>query len=99
MNVIQNLIQGEFIRKGTWVGVRNSHKPITQRLVVERWLPDGDLIVRDMQNHQLFRMPPQLVAEIDGMTLDRFLEQADLDPQGIRKQNLVRRGRKPKVRT
>ena len=96
--IIANLVRQNFIKKGTWVGVCNQGKPVIHRIAVESITTSGDVIGIDYNTNQKVRVAQQAVVEIDGMSICRFLEQADLDKNGEKIQNLVRRGRKPKNR-
>lgn len=95
--IIVNLINQQLIKPGTWVGV----KPMSQA-VTYTWRVHDCVIHRDHvlcwnpQNNQLQAVRLQEILEVDGMSLSRFCEQADLDATGVKKPPRTRRGRKPK---
>jgi hypothetical protein len=99
MSVIRNLIDARFIKQGTWVGLDNSSRAIIERFVVEEFSQTGDVIATDVRTMSRVRFQEHMIAEIDGMRLDRFLQQADLNKDGLKITGMKRRGRKPRVRT
>lgn len=96
--ILENLIKQNLIKQGTWIGITNHGKPVIHRLAVESVTNAGDLIGIDYTTNQKMRVAQEAVVEIDGMNISRFLEQADLDKNGEKVVNRVRRGRKPKKR-
>jgi glycerol-3-phosphate dehydrogenase len=96
--IFQNLVKHNLIKQGTWIGITNHGNSVIHRISVESITSSGDLIGIDYTNNQKVRVTSQAVVEIDGMNISRFLEQADLDKNGEKIVNLVRRGRKPKNR-
>lgn len=94
--IINNLLKQNLIKKGTWIGVSSNHTCITHRYVVEQVTDHHSVIVTDPAQNCKLKIPPDVILEIDGMNLTRFCAQADLDAEGIKIQNMKRRGRKPK---
>lgn len=94
--IIANLVKQNLIGKGTWIGIGDKSHPVIYRIVVESITTSGDVIGIDYLTNQKVKVQQHMVVEIDGMNISRFLSQADLDSNGVKIQNLVRRGRKPK---
>ncbi len=96
--IIQNLIQQQLIKPGTWVGVRahKNHKITHMWRVHDCVIQDQHVTCWNPQNNQLLPVHVMCIHEVDGMNLMRFCEQADLDAQGCKKPPKTRRGRKPK---
>jgi hypothetical protein len=97
MNMIARLINLGHIRKGTWVGVRMNNHHLSMTLVVEATSSCGTLVAVDPTHMRSYQVPPDLICEVDGMQVSRFLAQADLLPDGTKPLNITRRGRKRKV--
>ena len=98
MSVIQNLIEARFIKPGTWIGVNTNSRTILQRYVVDELRNNGEIVATDVQTMNKIRLRGEVIAEIDGMRLDRFLQQADLNNDGLKITGIKRRGRKPRNR-
>lgn len=97
--IVANLLEQKLIQSGTWVGVRQAHVNICYTWRVHDCVVHEDtLICWNPQNNQLHVVHLQDIQEVDGMTLKRFCEQADLDVTGVKKPPRTRRGRKPKNR-
>jgi hypothetical protein len=96
--MFENLIKHRLVRKGTWLGVAKLGEKVFTRVSMESITTDGHIVGMDCRTNQRVKFSALMVAEIDGMSLNRFLAQADLDSQGRKIENLVRRGRKPKIR-
>ena len=96
--MFENLIKQQLVRKGTWLGVAPSGEKVHTRVSMESITLDGHIVGMDCRTNQRVKFAATLVVEIDGMSLGRFLAQADLDSQGRKIENLVRRGRKPKIK-
>lgn len=99
MSVIHNLVQSGFIKVGTWVGVPHGSTRHINQLVVTQVLQTDHVICHDVKTQNKYQVPFSLIQQVDGMILSRFLLQADLTPQGVKKENQLKRGRKPKVRS
>lgn len=97
--ILLNLVSQNLVGKGTWVGVQTNEHKILRRLVVERITAQGQITALDVNTNQKFTFAHTCVVEIEGMSLPRFLQQADLDSNGIKITNIIRRGRKPKLRS
>lgn len=96
--MFDNLIKQNLVRKGTWLGIAQSGNQVYTRVSMEHITSDGHIVGMDCRTNQRVKFSAMMVAEIDGMSVNRFLAQADLDPQGRKIENLVRRGRRPKIR-
>lgn len=96
--LIENLIAHELLGTGSWVGVSHNNHSITHRYVVEKVSPRKTLVVFEAEHNRTLEIAFDLVREIDGMSLQRFTAQADLNAQGEKIQGMTRRGRKPKSR-
>lgn len=96
--IFQNLIKHNLVKQGTWIGINNHSNPMILRIAVESITSTGDVIGIDYTSNQKVKVHSSTVVEIDGMSINRFLAQADLDNNGEKIENIVRRGRKPKKR-
>lgn len=95
--IVVNLMDLELIKPGTWVGVRPTSQSVTYTWRVHDCVIHQDhVLCWNPQNNQLQAVRLQEIQEVDGMSLDRFCEQADLNAQGVKKPPRIRRGRKPK---
>lgn len=99
MKLFENLIASQHIQKGTWVGLSNTDGPILHRFVVDSCEPPHTILVSCSRTLRQMQVPVHMIAEIEGMTIDRFLVQAELTPEGEKAVKGPRRGRKRKVRT
>jgi hypothetical protein len=97
--ILLNLAAQNLIGKGTWIGIQTDEQKLLRRVVIDSITTQGEIIATDIHNNQKIKFAHNCVVEIEGMLLSRFLQQADLDHNGIKIINLVRRGRKPKIRT
>jgi hypothetical protein len=97
MELINNLIQHNLIRPGTWLGVCPPQSVrVQQRLRVERI--DAQHVLSCVNTSgQIVKVSPEFIHEVDGMSLTRLCAQADLDTQGCKLKPQTRRGRKPKI--
>lgn len=96
--MFDNLIKQQLVRRGTWLGLAQPGAPVFTRVSMEYMTKDGQIVGMDCRTNQRVKFSTLMVVEIDGMDVNRFLAQADLNSQGLKIENLVRRGRKPKIR-
>jgi hypothetical protein len=94
--IFENLIAQKLIAEGTWVGLRNGDRAVIKRLAVQSVTKDNKIVAVDYSNNSTVKLDPDLIAEIDGMKIERFLAQADLNSRGEKITGIKRRGRKPK---
>lgn len=96
MELIKNLIEHKLIKPGSWLGVSSNEKtPILSRLRVQKVNKDKIWACVPTQN-KLVEVEFSHIQEVDGMRLQRFCAQADLDNKGVKLQHQIKRGRKPK---
>ena len=98
MTIIDNLIKGQFIKPGTWIGVDTNNRQVLYRYVVDDISVSGEITATDVRTMSRLRIRHDIITEVDGMRLDRFLQQADLDETGCKITGIKRRGRKPRAR-
>jgi len=93
-----NLIRQKLIGPGTWVGLDSGHRHVIKRMAVLEITKDQRILAVDYTTNSTVSFDPALIVEIDGMALDRFLSQADLNSEGNKITGIKRRGRKPRNR-
>lgn len=96
--ILDNLIDQKLITRGTWVGLHNGDRPVIKRLSVLSVTADRRIIAVDYSTNSTVQVPADSIVEVDGMSLSRYLAQADLNSEGHKITGIKRRGRKPKAR-
>lgn len=97
--IFDNLIKQKLISPGTWIGIKNGDRAVIKRLSVIKITSDSEVLAVDYSNNTTVRLNTSVIAEIDGMTVGRFLQQADLNGDGEKITGIKRRGRRPKNRS
>lgn len=95
----QTLISKKLLGKGSLVGIVGSTTAkVYQRFVVEQVMcvPELKIKVLHIQSNKTLLLDITTISEIDGMNIERFLGQADLDTNGISTITGKKRGRRSK---
>ena len=95
----QTLISKKLFGKGSLVGITTpATTKVYQRFVVEQVFSSPDIKIKALhiQSNKTLFLDISTIAEIDGMNIQRFLGQADLDTNGVSTTSGKKRGRRPK---
>jgi len=105
---IITLFKKGFIQPGTVVGVMipntSSHRKnskICKKFVVQKMNDNYSILAKSLDDEagKVYTLYPDIISEIDGMEVGRYLEgAADLDKTGNPINRGKKRGRKPKIR-
>ena len=95
----QTLISKKLLGKGSLVGiVIPTTNKVYQRFVVEQvvCIPEIKIKALHIQSNKTLLLDITTISEIDGMNIERFLGQADLDTNGTSTITGKKRGRRSK---
>jgi hypothetical protein len=96
--LIKNLIKTGLIQPGTWLGVSLPHRAQVHVRVRVCNIHSDQIWAHVPNQTQSIPVPDHVIQEVDGMHIQRFCAQADLNAQGEKLLPKPRRGRKPKLR-
>jgi hypothetical protein len=94
--LIKNLIRSKMIQPGTWLGVSLPNRAQVHVRVRVCDIHAGQIWAHVPNQTQAVWVPDHVIQEVDGMHINRFCVQADLNAQGEKLLPKPRRGRKPK---
>jgi hypothetical protein len=95
VSTIKNLIQHNRLVNGTWLGLSLNGNQVVRRVCVSSSTAN-QLCAIDYSTNTEIIVNPLSVIEIDGMTVSRWLAQADLDSSGQKLLSGKKRGRRIK---
>ena len=99
----QKLISKKLFGKGSLVGVITTPATtkVYHRFVVEQVFAAPELKIKALhiQSNNMVYLDITTITEIDGMNIQRFLGQADLDSNGASTTSGKKRGRRPKIKS
>jgi hypothetical protein len=95
--VILTLINSGFIQTGTIVGVGDLvRSPKTVKRFAVEGVKADSLTARHIDTNLVVNITASLITEVDGMSVNRYLDYADLDEDGVPIYRGKKRGRRPK---